>query len=63
MFNQGTNAGYINFIFFEKIYFMENPFEIIIEKLNAIEAILKSMSKVDNGAVTKARKEKCTTFN
>ena len=31
---------------------MENPFEIIIEKLNAIEAVLKSMSKVYNGTVT-----------
>ncbi|RYE40270.1 MAG: DNA-binding protein [Sphingobacteriales bacterium] len=31
---------------------MENPFEIIVEKLNSIEALLKSMSRVENGNVT-----------
>lgn len=31
---------------------MENPFEMIIEKLNSIEALLKSMSRVENGNVT-----------
>jgi excisionase family DNA binding protein len=37
--------------FFAENFFMENPFEIIIEKLNSIEALLKSMSRVDNGNV------------
>ena len=31
---------------------MENPFEIIIEKLNSIETLLKSMNRVENGNVT-----------
>ena len=37
---------------FAENYFMENPFEMIIEKLNSIEALLKSMSRVENGNVT-----------
>ncbi|MBS1754268.1 MAG: helix-turn-helix domain-containing protein [Bacteroidetes bacterium] len=31
---------------------MENPFELIIEKLNSIENLLKTLMKNDNGTVT-----------
>lgn len=51
MLNQGTNAGYIKIIFFVKTFVMENPFELIMEKLNSIEALLKSMPKNENGTV------------
>ena len=35
-----------------KISVMENPFELIIEKLNNIENLLKTVIKNDNGTVT-----------
>ncbi len=31
---------------------MENPFELIIDKLNNIESLLKTVMKKDNGTVT-----------
>lgn len=31
---------------------MENPFELILEKLNSIENLLKTVMKNDNGTVT-----------
>ena len=31
---------------------MENPFELILEKLNNIENLLKTVMKKDNGTVT-----------
>lgn len=39
-------------LFHTKYSVMENPFELIIEKLNSIENLLKTLMKNDNGTVT-----------